>query len=307
MPFPPELVSPHQIVVASDLTDIAVLLPHVVAQAKATNASVTLVHAARNSTMKLPSTGNGDAVAQEEAYAKRLLSGMKHTLEIEGIPCTIVVKPGLAGVTVRKEIDRIGAGRLIIGAHTYGPCGPIMIGATANALLAYSSVPICVIGPMMSACSEHTSPKRVLHPVAASGIYQERARFAAEIAQTYGAELTLLHVIPPSNTASLYAHDIETSTRSELESLELPPGLRVRVIMKYGDRLEEILTCASAEDMDLIIMGMSHEYHWWSTQNNLAHKVIAESLCPVLTFRDRILTPNCVGPSLPAESSIGLS
>jgi len=285
---PPDFISPQHIVVASDLTDVGMLLPHVIAQAKASHAAVTLVHGVRSSVLS-PLPREGDPIEIENKYSKQLLCGMKHSIEVEGVPCSIVVKDGLPGEIVRREIERVGAGRLIIGAHRYSPCGPTMIGAVANALLTFAAVPICVIGPKMKGHSGHTVPKRILHPVSFSGFSRERASFAAEIAESYGAELTLLHVIAPSVTASPYAHDLETRTRRELEMFAGPSGLQVRIVLKYGEPLEEILNLASSEDSDLIVMGMRHKYPWWSMRNNLAHQVIGESSCPVLTFRDCVL------------------
>jgi nucleotide-binding universal stress UspA family protein len=293
MPLPqtsPDFISPQHIVVASDLTDVEVLLPHVLAEAKGSNAAVTLVHAVRNSVMRFPLEGT-DADAEEDAYAKHLLGEMKHSLQAEGIHCSVVVKAGLARDIVGRECEAVGAGRLIIGAHSHGSCGPTMIGSVANALLSSATVPICVIGPaMMAHCYTHISPRRILHPVSASGLYQERARFAVKIARACGAELTLLHIMSPSNTASLYAHDLEMRTRHELGTLAWPPDPHVRMVMKYGEPLHEIMNFASADDTDLIVMGMTHEYPWWSMRNSHAHQVIVESLCPVLVIRDRILT-----------------
>lgn len=218
LPSNADLVSPHQIVVASDLTDAAVLLPHVIAEAKATDAAVTLVHAVRNSTMRVPS----DADVEEDIYAKQVLGAMRRSLEAEGVSCSIVVRAGLAVDLVRREIARTGAGRLIIGAHSHGPCGAAMIGSVANALLTSAPVPVYVLSPAMTASLDHASPRRILHPVAPSGIYQERARFAADIAYAYGAELTLLHVMPPSNTASFYAHSLEEKHVSSLRRSVAP-------------------------------------------------------------------------------------
>lgn len=304
--LPPDFISPQHIVVASDLIDIGMLLPHVVTQAKASHAAVTLVHGVRTSVLS-PLPEETDAIAVEDDYSKQLLSEMKRSIELEGIPCSIVVKNGLPGEIVRREIERVGAGRLIIGAHSYRPCGPIMIGAVANALLTFAPVPICVIGPMMAASSLHTSPRRILHPVSFSGLSQKRAHFAAEVARAYGAELTFLHVMASSVTASPYADDLETKTRRLLETFAEPSGLPVRIVMKYGEPLEEILGLAESEDSDLIVMGMRHKYPWWSTGNNIAYQVIAESFCPVLTIRDCILAKVEEGSNLAAQSSTGSS
>jgi len=283
--IPAHFIAPRQIVVASDLTDMEDLLPHVSAQAKAFKAAVTLVHVVRTSPIDRPEE------RREEMYACQLLDQMKNALEIDGVRCSSVVKKGAAADMVAQEIASAKAGRLIIGAHRHGSCGQNMIGSVTNALLLTAAVPVFVIPPQSRSRSEHTYPHRILHPVVPSGSYRESMCFAAEIAHACNAELTLLHVIPPPSATGPYAKVVETATRHEIEDFTWPPNLHVRTRIEYGDLVQTILQSSASENVDWIVMGISHDFPWWSRQNSHTYRVIAEAGCPVLTFHTRILSP----------------
>ncbi|HEV2576289.1 MAG TPA: universal stress protein [Acidobacteriaceae bacterium] len=284
--LPAHFISPRQIVVASDLTEMQELLPHVSVQAKMCKADVTLVHVIRSSPIDSP-----EQTREEEMYARERLDQMKIGLEAEGVRCSSIVRKGLPAEVVGEEITRVHAGRLIIGTHGHGPCGQNMIGTVANALLLTATVPVFVIPPNPDQGPRHGHQARILHPVVPSGFYLEGMCFAAEIAHAYGAELTFLHVMPPSNATGHYAEVLETTTRHEVEDFIWPPDLHVRTRMEYGDPVQSILHFSASEDVDCIVMGIRHDFPWWSKQNSHTYQVIAQSRCPVLTFHDRILNP----------------
>lgn len=150
--------------------------------------------------------------------------------------------------------------------------------------------------------------RRILHPVQPSGHYREGACFAAEIAQAYGAELMLLHVMKPASATGPYAKVLEAKAQHDLEAFVWPPDLSVRTIVEYGEPVKQILHFAAVENVDWIVMGISHDFPWWSMQNSHAYQVIAESGCPVLTFRHRVLAQplDGVGAHITASLGVGL-
>ncbi len=280
-----DFVSPREIIVASDLTDTDILLPHAIAQAEATGAKVTIVHAVGNTSRGFSVL---DPSRDEMLIAQRILHQMADSLRSVGIECSVVAKPGLAPELVREEIRRVGAGRLIIGTHTHGQAGPAMIGSVANALLQTADIPIFVVGPDVANPGEHARPRRILHPVVLSGQYREGAEIASEIAARYQATLTLLHLINRAASTGCYAEQIAASERRELDALRSSLTPRPDVVVKYGEVVPEILSTAATDSSDWIIMGYSHDFPWWSMANNHAYQVIAGSRCPVLTLHSRV-------------------
>ncbi len=300
--MPRDFVSPREIVVASDLTDTGILLPHAIAQAHTSGSRITIVHAVGNNSLGSPARmlhPAGDDISTAQTILGRIAGSLKN----EGIDCSIVAKAGLAVAVVREEIRRIGAGRLIIGTHSHGHAGQAMIGSVANALLQTAVIPVFAIGPDVANSAEHARPRRILHPVGLSGQYRERADLASEIAAFYQAKLTLLHLINPTAATGCYADEIAARSRRELEVLRSSLTVRPDVVVKYGEVVTEILSAAAAENADWIVMGYSHDFPWWSMQNNDAYQVIAESPCPVLTFHSRILAQINHDPEITAQSA----
>lgn len=93
----------------------------------------------------------------------------------------------------------------------------------------------------------------------------------------------------PANATGPYAGVFETRLREEVENSIRTPAVRLQTIVEYGDIVEKILSHSATGSTDWIVMGITHDFPWWSKQNNHAYQVIAESQCPVLTFHDRIL------------------
>ena len=190
-------VMPTRILVATDLTDGDFLVPHVVAQAKASGAQVTLVHAI------LPANAfpleAGHVPYPDEKFldrdARLALQGIAHQIELEGVSCDIYLAHGFAADVIREEIKMTGATRLIMGTHGRGKWGQLAMGSVANELLGSVEVPVFVVGPNVSPVTEHVTPRRILHPVSLIGDYKKSLEIALNLAKAYEAELTLLHVL----------------------------------------------------------------------------------------------------------------
>ena len=292
--------SPREIVVASDLTDTEILLPHAIAQAQVAGAKVTIVHAVGNASRGFSLM---DPSRDEMSIAQRILKQMEDSLKSVGIDCSVIAKPALAADLVREVLKNVGAGRLIIGTHSHGHAGPAMIGSVANALLQTADIPIFVVGPDVTKPADHVRPRRILHPVTLSGQYQEAAQLASEIAARYQARLTLLHLINPAASTGCYADEIAARERSEVDALRSSLAPRPEVVVKYGEVVSEILSTAATDSSDWIIMGYSHDFPWWSMENNHAYQVIASSHCPVLTLHSRVLARRLHHPEVTAQSA----
>src|SRR5271163_2127757 len=115
-------VNPARILVATDLTDGDYLVPHAVAQAKASGARVMLVHAVLSaSAFPLPA---GYAPYPDEAMcgrqARQQLEGMARQIEQQGVSCDIFFQHGSAADVINYKVKTTRAMRLIMGSHGRG-------------------------------------------------------------------------------------------------------------------------------------------------------------------------------------------
>jgi|GEM_PF-620097 len=281
------LASPSSIVVATDLTDIEQLLPHAIAQAMRTGAHIILVHA-----LAIPDTVLlGGKTTLEQTHAKQRaresLDNAAHHALSQGIRCSTVLREGSALDVVLEEIESRQATRLIIGTHGHGYAGQQILGHVADALVRGANLPVFVIGPHVLTSAAHTTPRRVLHPVSLTKSYREIAGFAFQLAQTYDADLTLLHVMDSGLLRGAYVKDILAGKNRQLAELvsSQKTSSKINTVVICGDMIPEVLNLCSATETDWVLIGLEHDFPWWSMSNNAAYQVIAQAECPVMTFR----------------------
>jgi universal stress protein A len=142
-----------------------------------------------------------------------------------------------------------------------------------------------------------------IHHILAPTDFSEHANQAVtaafELAQTFGAKLTVLHVVePPSYLVDSHAsaHQgplllkaIEEQARRELDHLlSQISGVQVEIVRRVmvGVPYRRITESASAEQVDLIVMathgrtGLRH-----LVLGSVAARVVRLASCPVLTLR----------------------
>lgn len=141
--------------------------------------------------------------------------------------------------------------------------------------------------------------KRILFPTDFSDDAGNALEFAASLAEQYGAELTLLHVVEDvvvpayfgAQMAAGYfpAAELEEAAQKELDKLA-PQGengpVTVKRLLRRGAPYVEILATAADEKADLIVMGThGHSGLAHMLLGSTAERVVRKSLAPVLTIR----------------------
>jgi nucleotide-binding universal stress UspA family protein len=284
------VIAPKRILVATDLTDGEYLLPHAVAQARACGANVTLVHAILPAeTLPLDAGGIAyvDWATTEQDVQASLLS-LAGQIESQGIECDVVAKHGFAAEVVEEEIKETRATRLIMASHGRGKWGQFMMGSVAHQILGKVSIPVFVVGPRSVSFPEHASPKKILHPVSLDGDYRRGVELAIELARSFHAELTLLHI--PDRDVEASIHPGCTLTWAENLFATLVPKTAalpcpIQVSVAFGNLVDEIRKGAARVGADWIVLGVDESLPFWPLKDSTAYKVVAVAECPVFAFR----------------------
>jgi nucleotide-binding universal stress UspA family protein len=134
--------------------------------------------------------------------------------------------------------------------------------------------------------------RHILTPTDFSAPATQAVTGAFELAQTFGAKLSLLHVIEVPAYAievALPLEALERDARRELARL-LPEAeaahVEVTRLVNMGVPSQNIVETAAAEQVDLIVMathgrtGLSH-----LVLGSVAERVVRLAPCPVLTIR----------------------
>jgi nucleotide-binding universal stress UspA family protein len=145
-------------------------------------------------------------------------------------------------------------------------------------------------------------PQRILWPTDFSTLALVGARYAREVADQFGAELHVLHVVPPPLTADLAAglpaegpvvfadpELVDACVRRLAEVVrEQFPDRAVVQDVQLGSAWSMICKCAEEHAVDLVVIathgrtGIQH-----AVVGSTAERVVQHAPCPVLVVKGR--------------------
>ncbi len=261
------------------------------AQAKESNASLIILHVCEE-TPKLPSLSGR---ARELSCArKELLKPMvQHAREL-GIRCRMEVRNGIASDEILEFLKERRVDRVVMGVHTPGPIGKLLVGSVAETLLRKADVPVTVVGPYSKPGTYRDFLTRtIVCRVSSHRSSGAVARFAAELALRTRAQLVLQYVVSPQECEEVLRNHPLDQMEEELLDL-IPPKVRARLNLRamaqLGDPIEELLYLGRVQQANLIVMGAYNATHFAAVSNSgILYKVLAYAPCPVITLSPVVL------------------
>jgi nucleotide-binding universal stress UspA family protein len=226
-----------------------------------------------------------------------------------GIQCRVVVRSGSAAEQILAYVDGRKIDRIVIGAHSPGPIGKLLVGSVAEAVLRNANVPVTIVGPyVVEDTYRHSADRTILCSAGTRESSRVVASFAAELAARHKASLILQHVIPPQESAEVLAGRTLDQMENELFSL-IPVRLRDRVDVRtravLGDPTEELLYQGRTQRANLIVMGAQGASQFAAvTRAKIMYKVLAYAQCPVITLSPIVLAECGAGEDRPHSSEL---
>jgi nucleotide-binding universal stress UspA family protein len=292
----PEWSKPSTILFAAEIPANEKAFAFALAQATEFGAELILFHAYDTLVISASETSgvryyDYAAAARSEMHRLEPLAERARAM---GLRCEIVVRPGLAADQIlayarEREIDRI-----VMGTHSPGPIGKLLVGSVAEAVLRTSTVPVSIVGPeVVDGTYRHFRTNTILCAVSLMETSVVVATFAAELAAQHNARLILQHVIRPQERHEVLAGRSIDNIESDLIALipkELQEKIEVQAIVVPGDPTEELLYQGRAQQADLIVLGAHGATAFAAiTRHGIVYKVLAHSECPVLTLSPAVL------------------
>ncbi|HEY1160037.1 MAG TPA: universal stress protein [Terracidiphilus sp.] len=211
-----------------------------------------------------------------------------------GIQCEVLVRPGLPADQIlsflrEREIDRV-----VMGTHSPGPIGKLLVGSVAEAVLRTARVPVYIVGPdVVEGTYRNFATRTILCAVSLQDASFMVATFAAELAAQHNARLILQHVIRAQERAEVLAGRSIDQVEADLLALvppELLSKIAVQTIVVPGDPTEELLYQGRAQQADLIVLGAQGASAFAAiTRHGVVYKVLAHTHCPVITLSPVVL------------------
>src|SRR5947208_12024901 len=189
---------PSTILFASEIPSNEKAFAFALAQASEFGADLIIFHAYDT----LVVTASETSGIRYYDYAAAARTEMKHLEPLAnraraaGLRCEIVVRPGLPAdqilaYTQEREIDRI-----VMGTHSPGPIGKLLVGSVAEAVLRSAGIPVYIIGPdVVDGSTRHFATRTILCALSLLDASHVVAAFGAELAAQHSARLILQHVI----------------------------------------------------------------------------------------------------------------
>jgi nucleotide-binding universal stress UspA family protein len=225
---------------------------------------------------------------------KQHLEPLARRVREAGITCEVVVRPGLPAdeilaFTREREIDRI-----VMGTHSPGPIGKLLVGSVAEAVLRTACLPVYIIGPeVVDGSYRNFATRTILCAASMQEATTVVAAFAAELAAQHSARLILQHVIRPQERAELLAGRSLDEVEAGMLALvpdKLQNQIAIQTIVVPGDPTEELLYQSNAQQADLIVLGAQGASAFAAiTRHGVVYKVLAHAHCPVITLSPVVL------------------
>jgi len=211
------------------------------------------------------------------------LSGVSHaTILLDG-----EVNACLHGAIKDRDIDLV-----VMATQGAAGCERLLMGSVTEELFREARCPVLVIGPR---CTQDfrrfASFETILYPMEMTPSSIAAIPHVIALADERGATVTLLHVAHSDIQSASERQRIRERVGSEMKRL-FPKRLlsSIDTIVEFGPITETITEFAMAKHADVVVLGVrsggaftrSATHIPWS----IAHRIVAEAPCPVLTVRN---------------------
>jgi nucleotide-binding universal stress UspA family protein len=211
-----------------------------------------------------------------------------------GVQCETVVRQGLAADQVNALLREREVDRIVMGTHSPGPIGKLLVGSVAEAVLRTAKVPVCIVGPeVVDGKYRNFETRTILCGVSLHESSRVVAAFAAELAAEQNARLILQHVIRDQDRRETLAGRTIDQLEAQIAS-RIPENILGKIdsksIVVPGDPTEELLYQGRAQQVDMIVLGAQGASAFAAVaRQGVVYKVLAHSHCPVLTLSPVVL------------------
>lgn len=288
-----EPFAPRTIIAGFDFSDCATAAVETANEfAQRWSGRVIVVHAAPDPPLDAltlaPAVVSFDFDRQRQELQDQANLWMKEIFPPEWLPETRVLDLPPAEALLRTaKLEH--ADLIVMGTEGRGGLSRLTLGSVAEQVLRQSPIPVLTVRISADGSYPFRRIRRILCPVNFSGVAGAALAHALPIAEKFGAELTVLHLIESRDAGDL---------DEERERLKLWVGparlsrLRLRVLIRTGDAGAQILEYARRKRVDLIVHGAQHRRFRDTTAfGSTTERVSRHAPCPVLTIMHKVANP----------------
>lgn len=263
-------------------------LPHAINFAALEGAELHLLHV-----VVLHGPGEGSAgpfAGEEEARAALDGLGQGASRVVHATRRAVAAAPAILDYADEHEVELI-----VMGSHGRRGLRRMLLGSVTEEVIRAGRWPVLTVHGDPEGGPTTTNYARILAPVDFSSSTAAGLQTAVDLAERFGAELELVHVVDVPILPELYGPitapvvDVKRATdraAARLEELAAPLRERAAVStdVRTGGAVHEIL--AAAEGADLIVLP-THGYRGLdrALMGSVAEGVLRRASCPVMTIK----------------------
>ncbi|HKF78558.1 MAG TPA: universal stress protein [Candidatus Dormibacteraeota bacterium] len=221
----------------------------------------------------------------------RLVKGVVECLGAEGVRAEGEIRPLARGGKVAQAI--VGAARharadlVAVGSHGRTDLGALFRGSVSHAVAAGVEAPVLVV---RASAARPAEPRVVLVPVDGSAGSDQAVAEAAEIASTFGARVSILHVqvlVAADGAVAVEPQEHAQAVMRTAVATVAARGVHVTGETVPGNSVVQVLVDAAARTgADLVVLGSRRPSDLGGLLlGSTAHDVIHRLRCPVLLGR----------------------
>jgi nucleotide-binding universal stress UspA family protein len=181
---------------------------------------------------------------------------------------------------------------IVLGTSGRRGIGKFILGSAAEEILRRAKCAVLTVGPHSPANAPCEAKfRKILFATDFGDSSLAAAAYAVALANDCQAHLTLMHVIDGPKVGELvHPHEVAAAALEHLKTMarvEEEPWTEPRTLLRQGAPAEKILEVAAHEESDLIVIGLKKTRSVLGATHlpgSVAHHVISEANCPVLTI-----------------------
>jgi nucleotide-binding universal stress UspA family protein len=204
--------------------------------------------------------------------------------------CDTIVIEGEAAPAITAFAAAKGADLIVLATSARRPAARLLLGSVAEELFRMANCPVFVLGTKAAAAKKRKLSRLVfatdLEPHSLAALSQ-----VSGISDRLGASVSVIRAVHPDITSRRERNRIRTETKQTVEAAA-DPVLRKRIRkihVEFAHPVKAIVGFANRLKADAIVVGIRSVGELIRASTHipwaLAHRVITEAACPVLTIR----------------------
>jgi len=262
-------------------------LPFAVAMANRFGAKLYAAHVIPQEAYAFARPESVERILKEaQDYAGYALKQLIESLGQRDQLCEALLGDGDVAEVLMEFVQNHAADLVVVGTRSRAGLDKVFLGSIAEEVIREASCPVLTVGPMATA-EASTEVHSIVCATDFSPGSLRAAEFAVLLAHEYQAHLVLTHIVEGILGDS--PHLAIQMTESCLREM-IPPETELlyapKVVVEIGPVADRVLSVAAELAADMIVMGVRGAGAFAQTASHfgsIAHKVVSQAKCPVVT------------------------